>query len=283
MSLFFSLWISIVVGWLSFIMAKKVKQAYRSRKPSRATTGAFFGLVDRVSVHPGIISWAKHRDLRKKILAAGLDSAVWEHRFCVGQQILVTTGFFFSILTVLLFGFQNFSSYLLASLCLLFGSFSLLGYLYSVSRRRQRESVRSLQGVLDGLRAQSQAGVTLEQSIGALAKQFKGVWGIELGRAHFLLTLGLSLKRVLDEIALRLPSYEVNRLVMSLQQSLVLGMPIAQTLKMQSDNLRIRRKQAASKRAHLSSIYILMPLMFCIFPALLLLLLGPFIIKMLLG
>jgi tight adherence protein C len=87
--------------------------------------------------------------------------------------------------------------------------------------------------------------------------------------------LGQSLEQALNSFSARFESQEINNFVLAVRQAKTLGVSVAETLKIQSDSLRTRRRQRAEEKARLASVKIALPLVLLIFPALLIIYLVP--------
>lgn len=80
-------------------------------------------------------------------------------------------------------------------------------------------------------------------------------------------------------MAERVPLPELRHLVVALLQSEKLGVPVVQSLRVQSKELRIKRRQWAEEQANKMPIKILFPAVFCVFPSLFIVVLGPAVIN----
>jgi len=105
----------------------------------------------------------------------------------------------------------------------------------------------------------------------ALAQEFY-LLGLEL-RA------GATRANALRNLALRIGLTDIDALVAMLIQADRFGTSVAESLKVQSESLRNKRRLRAEEAAAKLPVKILMPLIFCVFPALLMVLLGPAIIN----
>jgi tight adherence protein C len=97
----------------------------------------------------------------------------------------------------------------------------------------------------------------------------------ELHLVNLELRAGSSRERALRNLALRTGVEEVDMLVALLVQSDRFGTSVASALRVHSDSLRTKRRQRAEENAARIPVKLLFPMIFCIFPAMLLVLLGP--------
>ena len=93
------------------------------------------------------------------------------------------------------------------------------------------------------------------------------------------LRAGNSKEKALRNLAMRTGVEDVETLVSMLIQAERFGTSIADSLRVHSENLRTKRRQRAEEKAAKISLKLLFPLIFCIFPALMLVLLGPAMIQ----
>ena len=152
-------------------------------------------------------------------------------------------------------------------------------YLRRLITIRQKQLRQGLTYVIDLLRMQVNAGLNLETSFRGLARQSSGVWEPELCQLMRGIDHGLPLTQALTKLAERLQIDDVQRLAAALKQAQVLGVSLAETLTIQAETLRTRRRQRAEEQARLASVKIALPLVFLIFPALLIIYIAPAVLR----
>jgi tight adherence protein C len=101
----------------------------------------------------------------------------------------------------------------------------------------------------------------------------------ELNLVNLELRAGKPRKEALKNLADRTGVEDVNGLVSMLVQTDKFGTSIAQSLRVHSDSLRTKRRQRAEEKAHKVSVKLVFPLVFLIFPAMFVVILGPGAIK----
>ncbi|MBM3144523.1 MAG: type II secretion system F family protein [Chloroflexi bacterium] len=159
--------------------------------------------------------------------------------------------------------------------------FTLLGFyvpsllLNSRIRRRQDDIRKALPDALDLLTICVEAGLGFD---GAMAK-VNGKWdnelSLSLGRVLREIQLGKLRREALRTMADRIDIPEMTSFVAAIIQSEQLGVSMAKVLRIQADQMRIRRRQAAEEKAQQAPIKMLFPMGLLIFPSLLIILLGP--------
>ena len=156
-------------------------------------------------------------------------------------------------------------------------------YLKQKSVRFQRELRRALPEVIDRLQLHISAGSTIEQALRRVGRSVAGTWGRELGKALSRLDLGQSFDEALQWLAGRVESAEFNRVIDAIRQAQKLGVSLAKTLAVQASLIRARRQQAALEQARTAAVKIALPLVLCIFPALLIVYLAPAVLRIVQG
>ncbi len=145
-------------------------------------------------------------------------------------------------------------------------------------RRRQREIMEHFPDALDLIRICLEAGLGLDSAIQRVGQEFQQASPALFDEFHVLsleLRAGAGRAQAMRNLALRTGLKEVQSWVTMITQSEKFGTGIAEAVRIHSDQLRITRRMNAEERAAKLSTKLLFPLVFCIFPALLLVLLGP--------
>lgn len=162
--------------------------------------------------------------------------------------------------------------------------FAALGYILPnvfMSRRianRQREIFESFPDAIDLTTVCVEAGLGLDAALSRVGNEMRlksPVLGEELHLLNLELRAGSSRERALRNLALRTGLDEIDALVAILIQADRFGTSVADSLRVHSDNLRTKRRLKAEEAAVKVPLKLLFPVIFCIFPSLLLVLLGP--------
>jgi len=103
----------------------------------------------------------------------------------------------------------------------------------------------------------------------------------ELSRVLLEIQLGKTRREALARLAERVRQPDIQSLVMALVQADEMGVSIGSTLRIQSDQIRLKRFMRAEQLANEAPVKMLFPLVACIFPAVFLIMLGPIILQML--
>jgi tight adherence protein C len=148
--------------------------------------------------------------------------------------------------------------------------------------RRQREIFEAFPDALDLMTVCVEAGLAMDAALARVSAEIglkSEVLSDELNLVTLELRAGSSKEKALRNLALRTGVEDVDALVAMLIQSERFGTSIAASLRVQSDQLRTKRRQRAEEQAAKIALKLLFPLIFCIFPSLLVVLMGPAFIQ----
>ena len=145
-------------------------------------------------------------------------------------------------------------------------------------RHRQRELFEAFPDALDLMTVCVEAGLGLEAAMIRVADDIAAkspALAEEMQLLNLELRAGLDRPRALRNLAWRTGVEEIDSFATMMIQAERFGTSVATSLRIQSDLLRTRRRQQAEEAAAKIGLKLLFPLMFCIFPALLVVLIGP--------
>jgi tight adherence protein C len=147
------------------------------------------------------------------------------------------------------------------------------------AKNRQTAFWKALPDSLDLLTTCVEAGLSLDFAFQRVADRQKGPVGLELGRMLREKALGQTRKEALTGMSERIDLPDVNVFIHSVIQAETLGTSIAQVLRTQARQLRIRRRQRAEQMARQAAPKMVFPLVFFVMPSLFIVVLGPIIIN----
>lgn len=156
------------------------------------------------------------------------------------------------------------------------------GVLARMTERRQRDLFEAFPDALDLIIVCVEAGLSLDMAIARAGHEIRlrsPVLADELGLVGTELRMGATRERALRNLAARTGVEEISSFVAMMLQADRFGTSIADSLRVQADTLRVRRRQRAEELAAKLPLKLLFPLIFCIFPSLLLVLMGPAMIQ----
>jgi len=159
--------------------------------------------------------------------------------------------------------------------------FSLLGFvaphlwISGRIRSRQQAIFRAMPDALDLLTICVEAGLGFDAAMAKVHEKWDNDLANEFGRVIQEIRLGKLRREALRDMADRLGVSELTSFVAAVIQSEQLGVSMAKVLRIQSDQMRVRRRQMAEEEAHKAPIKMVFPIGLLIFPSILIILLGP--------
>jgi tight adherence protein C len=146
-------------------------------------------------------------------------------------------------------------------------------------KARQEEIRKALPETLDLLAIAVGAGMGLEAAIELVIQRLPGALGEEFHRILQELSLGVSRREAFGNLRLRTEVTELSTFALILTQADALGTPLSVVLKSQASEMRMLRRQRAREQGAKTPVALLFPLLLGIFPALMLVVMGPAIIS----
>lgn len=168
---------------------------------------------------------------------------------------------------------------IMACLALL-GVWAPFGWLRMLVRRRQLAIRKRLPDALDLLMLCVEAGLGLDAAFRRVSGEMEGPFAEEIRQMLREVSLGKPRREALQEMAARTQIPEVGVVVNAVIQSQQMGSSLAQTLRSQSQLLRLRRRQRAEQLARQASVKMAFPLVLCLMPSLFIVVLGPIAINL---
>ena len=222
--------------------------------------------------------------LRIRFMNAGYRSETAPIIFFLAKTVLTFTLPAIYILYITISG-SDIKTNLLLLLIVLFAG---LGYFLPnvfLERRiayRKREIFESFPDAMDLIIVCVESGLGLDAALARVGEEMhmiSPILGDELHLINLELRAGSSRERALRNLALRTGVEDIDTLVAMLVQSDRFGTSVAQALRVHAENLRTKRRLRAEEAAAKIALKLLFPLIFFIFPSMLLMLLGPALIS----
>jgi tight adherence protein C len=171
----------------------------------------------------------------------------------------------------------------------IFGALALIGFympfyiVNSRAKQRQHAIIKSLPDAFDLITTCVEAGLGLDAALSRVAEKVQGPFAQELSRSLREIALGKTRRDALKELGDRTQVPDLMQFTNAVIQAEAMGSSIGQVLRVQSDQLRVRRRQRAEEQAYKAPVKMLFPLVMCIFPTLFIVILGPAIITIMNG
>jgi len=147
--------------------------------------------------------------------------------------------------------------------------------LYQTAYNRTDAITKSLPDALDMLMISVESGLGFDAALAQVAKNTKGPLADELFRVLQEMQLGTGRADALRGLVDRTDVTDLRTFVTAMLQADALGIPIANVLRVQAKEMRLKRSQRAEEQAMKVPVKILFPLIFCILPSLFVIILGP--------
>jgi tight adherence protein C len=172
------------------------------------------------------------------------------------------------------------------NLLLLYGVVQALGIygprMWLLGRIRNRKKLiwRSLPDAFDLITASVEAGLGIDASFNRVVDKVSGPFATELSRTLREIQVGRSRREALEELADRTGVEELRSLINAVIQAESMGISIASVIRVQTGVMRTRRRQIAEEKAFKAPIKMVFPLVFFVFPCILIVIGGPAVIKL---
>lgn len=215
------------------------------------------------------------QDVRKKLVTAGKGDQVSYDRFMAVRVVTVVLA---PVAAYLAYQYGPLDGIGGLMLTLLAGAVFLLGPDSVLNRQveaRQYEVRRKLPDVMDLLVISVEAGLGFEQALDRTTAAVPGPLTEEFSRMLGEVRAGATRSDALRALDARTNVPEIRSFVLAILQADTFGVSIGRVLRAQADEMRVKRRQLAQERAAKAPVKMLVPMVFCIFPALFVVVLGP--------
>src|SRR5436190_19361683 len=215
--------------------------------------------------------------VRMKFVYAGEPSADAVDRYLATQVLGIAIA-----LVVCVFAFISFTGSLRLAVIGLVLMLGILGPSATLNRKveeRQHQLRIKLPDILDLLTISVEAGLGFEQALDRTVSAVPGPLSEEFARMLGEVRAGSSRADAMRALEVRCHVPEVRSFVLAILQADTFGVSIGRVLRAQADEMRVKRLHLAQERAQKAAVKMLIPMVFCIFPALFVIVLGPAIIN----
>jgi tight adherence protein C len=166
----------------------------------------------------------------------------------------------------------------------LIGAFAVVGFMLPQMWLKQRVGgrqnliIKSLPDAFDLITTCVEAGLALDAALSKVADKVEGPFADELTRTLRDISLGKKRRDALKELGDRTGVPDLVTFVNAVIQAELMGSSVGTVLRVQADQLRVRRRQRAEEQAYKAPVKMIFPLILCIFPTLFIVILGPAVI-----
>jgi tight adherence protein C len=147
--------------------------------------------------------------------------------------------------------------------------------LHSQGQKRSEQIGLELPDTLDQMTIAVESGLGFDSAMARAGKSGKGPLAVELMRTLQDIQVGQSRRQAYEALAARILVPDLRKFVRAIVQADAYGIPIAEVLRTQASEMRIKRRQRAEAKAMQIPVKVVFPLMLCILPVLFIVLLGP--------
>lgn len=216
--------------------------------------------------------------LKERLTHAGFRSENSQAMYLSAKIMMLCVGLFFGLAGVALFTDRTGLWWAMGAglgLLMFFFPDLILGF---IIKGRQEKIVLSMPDALDLLVVCVEAGLGLDHAMRKVSEEMRDsspVFSSEVAMANMQLQMGRTREDALRDLSERNGVEDLSTLTQMLIQADKFGTSIAQALRVQSDALRIRRRQRAEEKASKTAVQLLFPLVLFIFPGIFVVLVGP--------
>jgi tight adherence protein C len=150
-------------------------------------------------------------------------------------------------------------------------------------RARQHDVQKALPDALDLLTISVEAGLAFDSALAKVAEKWDNELSRAFARAIAEVRVGRLRREALRDMANRMGVQDVSTFIAAVIQADQLGVSIAKVLRIQSEQMRVKRRQRAEEQANQAPVKMMIPLAFLIFPSIFIVILGPTVIQFLGG
>jgi len=194
-----------------------------------------------------------------------------------------------AVLLLVIFGFVTFRSMEPARAMMYTAIGAGLGYLLpgiwlgQQIKKRKHNIIKALPDALDLLTISVEAGLAFDSALQRVTEKWDNELSKEFRRVLTDTRLGRARRDALKDMAARTGVDDVQTFTAAIIQAEQLGVSIGKILRIQADQMRVRRRQRAEEAAQKAPIKMLFPMVFLIFPALFVVILGPAVPRLMKG
>jgi tight adherence protein C len=209
-----------------------------------------------------------------KLVLAGSPANLDAPSFVVVKFLLTGVGLIAGFFLID-FGNSTIQRIVLFALPIALGFFAPNAWLERKIDDRRNTMLRALPDVLDLLVISVEAGLGFDAALARVVSTVPGPLSEEFFRMLQETRVGVARREAMRHLMDRTDLDELRSFILAMIQAEAFGVTIARVLRVQADEMRVKRRQRAQEKAFAAPVKLVFPLVFCIFPALFIVLLGP--------
>ena len=216
--------------------------------------------------------------IRRKLDLAGNPPGWTVDRVMSGKVVGAIAGFAGGMLFSFMLGSVTTKLLVIVGVSLA-GFFAPSMYLYQRTYDRSGRIQRELPDAIDLLTISVESGLGFDAALQQVAYNTEGPLADEFSRVLREMQIGSSRSEAMRALAERSNLSELRSFVSSMVQADAFGIPIANVLRVQSSEMRVKRRQRAEEKAQQVPVKMTIPLIFCILPSLFIVVMGPAVLQ----
>lgn len=213
--------------------------------------------------------------IHDKLELAGNPPGWTADRVSAGKVVGFFAALGISLLFSLLVGLSFFPTLGFVVLASVAGYMAPNMYLYQKAYDRSAQMQRALPDAIDLLTISVESGLGFDAAVSQVARNTEGPLAEEFARMLQEMQIGRGRSEALRSMADRTKLPDLRSFVSAMVQADAFGIPVGQVLRVQSSEIRVKKRQWAEEMAQKVPVKILVPLIFCILPTLFIAVLGP--------
>ena len=213
--------------------------------------------------------------IREKLELAGNPFGWTVERVMAGKVVGFAAALVVSLTLALIMGLSFLTTLGFVVIVSLAGYMAPNMYLYQQTFDRSEKLQRALPDAIDLLTISVESGLGFDAACAQVARNTEGPLSEEFARMLQEMQIGRGRSEALRSLAERTNLPDLRSFVSAMVQADAFGIPVGQVLRVQSSEIRVKRRQWAEEMAQKVPVKILVPLIFCILPCLFIVVLGP--------
>jgi tight adherence protein C len=219
--------------------------------------------------------------IRRRLDLAGSPEGWDVERILAFKMLGLISGALIAIALSLIFGWSLLVALGVIAIVAVLGLYAPDIMLYQMAYERTERMRRELPDALDLLTISVEAGMSFDGALAQVAKNSEGPLAAEFFRVLQEMQIGVGRTEAIRAMGERTDLPDLRQFATAMVQADAFGIPIANVLRIQAKEMRIKRSQRAEEAAQKVPVKILFPLIFCILPSLFVVILGPAAINIL--
>lgn len=213
--------------------------------------------------------------IRQKLDRAGNPPGWTVDRVVTSKVLGVVAGFVLSSLLAYIFGLGLGPAIVMVVAGTIFGFHAPSLYLYNTAVKRDSVMQKAMADAIDLLTISVEAGLGFDAALQQVAKNTEGPLAAEFGRVLQEMQIGRGRGDAMRAMGERSNLADIRSFVSAMVQAESFGIPIAQVLRVQSSEIRVKRRQRAEEKAAQVPVKIMVPVVLFILPCLMIVVIGP--------